>query len=224
MNKLKLIILATFALNASVVFADKLSDFKDAVEAANADKGCESIPYSDIRSSCKSAGSDVHDWCDGGRGPVTCVNEEITRQAKYAVEKERKNVESLKEKKSKLEDDKSRASTDDEKNKIAKDIEQTERDIYDAGKRVDQAEKDLETRKRLVEDAIYTLNKCIDYRRAVMNNFAAALDKVRNENETQEIKDLATQLRNKYEASKSGHELQITARNNALETCKNSRP
>lgn len=224
MSKLKMIIVATFAMGVSVAFADKLSDFKDAVDAANAAKGCESIPYSDIRSSCKSAGSEVHDWCDGGRGPVTCDNEQITRQAKYAVEKEKKNVESLKEKKSKLESDKSRVSTDDERNKIAKDIEQVDRDIYEAGKKVEQAEKDLETRKKLVEDAIYTLDKCIDYRRAVMNNFASALDKVRNENETPEIKDLATQLRNKFEASKSGHEEQITARKNALDTCKNSRP
>ena len=224
MSKLKMIIVATFAMGVSVAFADKLSDFKDAVEAANARKGCESIPYGDIRSSCKTAGGEVHDWCDGGRGPVTCDSVQITRQAKYAVEKEKKNVESLKEKKGKLENDKSSASTDEEKNKIGKDIEQVERDIYEAGKKVEQAEKDLETRKRLVEDAIYTLDKCIDHRRAVMNNFATALDKVRNENETPEIKELATQLRNKYEAEKSGHEEQITGRKNALETCKDSRP
>jgi hypothetical protein len=224
MSPFKMIIVATFAMGVSIASADKLSDFKDAVDAAGSDKGCESIPYGDIRSSCKAAQSEVHDWCDGGRGPVTCGSAEITRQARYAVEKEKKNVAMLKEKKSKLENDKSRASTDDERNKIAKDIDQVDRDIYEAGKKVDQAERDLETRKRLVEDAIYTLDKCIDYRRAVMNNFAAALDKVRNESETQEIKDMATRLRNRYEASKSGHEEQITARRNALDTCKDSRP
>jgi hypothetical protein len=219
-----MIIIATFALGVSVVFADKLSDFKDAVNAAKDGKGCESIPYSDLRSNCTSEGSHVHEWCDGSRGPITCGSEELTRQAKSAVEKEKKNVEELKEKKSKLESDKSRASTDDEKDKISKDIEQVERDIYEAGKRVEQAEKDLEARKKLVEDAIYNLDQCIAYRRAVMNVFATALDKVRNEDETPEIKDLARQLRDKYEASKSGHEEQITARNNALDTCKNSRP
>jgi len=224
MNRVKMIIVATFVLGVSMMFPDKLSDFKDAVDAANNGKGCESIPYSDLRSNCTSEGSHVHDWCDGGQGPVTCGSEELTRQAMRAVEREKKNVEELKEKKNRLESDKSRASSDDEKNKIAKDIEQVEKDIYEGGKLVDQAEKDLETRKKLVEDAIYNLNKCIDYRRAVMNVFANALDKVRNEDETPEIKDLARQLRDKYEASKSGHEEQITARNNALETCKNSRP
>jgi hypothetical protein len=57
-----------------------------------------------------------------------------------------------------------------------------------------------------------------------MNSFAAALDKVRNESETPELAALARQLRDRYEGSKSGHEEQITARNNALNTCKNSRP
>ena len=224
MNTLKMIIITTFVLGVSAVFPDKLSDFKDAVNAANDRKGCESIPYSDLRSNCMSEGSHVHEWCDGSRGPVTCGSEELTRQAKNAVEQAKKDVAQLKEKKEKLESDKSRASTEEEKNKIAKEIEQVERDIYEGGKRIDQAERDLEARKKLVDDAIYNLNYCIDYRRAVMNVFAAALDKVRNEDDTPEIKDLARQLRDKYEASKSGHEEQITARKNALETCKNSRP
>lgn len=219
MGNVKMMIVATCALGVSVASADKLSDFKNAV----ASKGCESIPYSDYRSSCQSQQSQVHDWCDGARGPTTCGSENITYQVKNNVEKEKKTVEALKEKRSKLQDERSRASTEDQKNKIGKDIEQIEKDIYEGEKRVEQAQKDLETRKKLVEDAIYTLEKCIDYRRAVMNSFAAALDRVRNENDTPEITDLARQLRNRYEESKSGHEEQITARDNALRTCKNSR-
>lgn len=157
-------------------------------------------------------------------GPVTCGSEEITRQAKTTVGREKQAVEDLKDKKRKLDDDRSRASTDDEKAKITRDIEQAEKAIYEAGKRVEQAENDLEARKKLVDDAIYNLDQCISYRRAVMNVFAAALDKVRNEDETLEIKDLARQLHGKYEAAKSGHEEQITTRNNALNTCKSSRP
>lgn len=223
-NGKMIVIVVTIALCGSVASADKLSDFKDAVAAANARKGCESIPYSDLRSNCTSEGSHVHEWCDGGRGPVTCGSQDITRQAKNAVETAKRNVEDLKDKKRKLEDDRSRASNDDEKNKITKDIEQVEKDIYEAGKRVEQAEKDLEVRKKLVEDAIYNLDQCISYRRAVMNVLAAALDKVRNEDETPEIKDLGRQLRDSYEAGKPGHEEQITTRSNALATCKNSRP
>ena len=57
-----------------------------------------------------------------------------------------------------------------------------------------------------------------------MNSFAAALDKVRTENETPEIEALAEVLRDHYEASKSGHEDQITYKTRSLETCKSSRP
>jgi septal ring factor EnvC (AmiA/AmiB activator) len=219
MGNMKMTIMVTLALGASVASADKLSDFKEAV----ANKGCEGIPYSDYRSSCQSQQSQVHDWCDGPRGPVTCVNEAISRQVKDNLEKEKRTVQELRDKRGKLQDSKSRASTDDEKNQIGKDIEQVEKDIYEGDKRVEQAQKDLETRKKLVDDAIYTLDQCIAYRRAVMNSFAAALDKVRNENDTPEIADLARQLRNRYEEGKSGHEVQITARDNALSTCKNSR-
>ena len=62
MNKVTLIIIAVLALAASAVFPDKLSDFKDAKKAAEDGKGCESIPYSDLRSNCIDQGSYVHDW------------------------------------------------------------------------------------------------------------------------------------------------------------------
>jgi hypothetical protein len=143
MGIVKMTIVGTLALGASVASADKLSDFKDAV----AKRGCEGIPYGDYRSSCQSQQSQVHDWCDGGRGPVSCVNESITRQVKDNLEKEKKAVEELKDKRSKLQDSKSRASTDDEKNKIGKDIEQVEKDIYEGGKRWTRPRKTLRREK-----------------------------------------------------------------------------
>ena len=223
MSKAKLIIIATFVLGVFGMFPDKLSDFKDAVRAARNREGCTSIPYSDLRSNCDSQDREVDDWCEGRKGPASC-DEGRTRDAKNAVEREKRNVQELKDKKSRLESDKSRASTDDEKNKIAKDIEQVERDIYEGGKRIDEAEKNLEARKKLVEDAIYNIGKCIDYRRAVMNVYAAALDKVRTEDETPEIKDLGRELRDHYESTKKGHEIYLTNRDKGMETCKNERP
>lgn len=207
------------ALGASVAIADKLSDFRDAVTK----EGCESIPYSDLRGNCTSQQSYVHDWCDGNRGPVTCDSENVTRELKANLERERKKLETLKDKKRSLEDERGRATEDSEKERLAKEIEQVGRDIYDTERRVDQAVRDLEARKKHVDDAIYTLGKCLDYRRAVMNVFAAAIDKVRGENDD-EIKPLARELRDKWEAGKRGHEIQITSRENALDTCKRSQP
>jgi hypothetical protein len=223
MRTLKVAVATVFTLAVTVVLADKLSDFKDAARAAASGPGCDTIPYSDLRSTCKSEGSNVHDYCDGGRGPVTCGSESLTRQVKDNLERQRKNVEALKDKKRNVEDQKSRATNDNDKNRLSKEVEQVDREIYDAGKRVDQAGADLDARKKLVDDAIYTLNKCLDYRRAVMNIFATAQDKVRGETDP-DIVPLARELRDGYEASKRGHEIAIKDKENALETCKNSRP
>lgn len=220
MQRITIFLLAScFVLRTSAASADPLSDFKDAVGQV----GCASIPYSDLRGSCRTEQSNLHDYCDGARGPITCDSESITRQLKDALDKERKSVESLKDKKRSLEDQKSRANDDTEKSRLSREIDQVDRDIYDAGKRVDQAIAELETRKKLVDSAIYTIEKCIDYRRAVMNFYAYALDKVRGESDD-DLKPLARQLRDKYEESKRGHEIAIDNKKNALDTCKNSRP
>lgn len=218
-NVKRFLVAATLTLGASVAIADKLSDFQNAVGK----RGCESIPYSDLQSTCKSQQSYVHDYCDGAKGPVTCGSEGITRELKDKLQKVKAEVEALKEKKRKLEDEKSRTSDENEKNRLTKEIEQTEKDIYEAGKRVDQALADLDARKKHVDDAIYTIDKCIDYRTAVMNVFATAIDKVRGETD-EDIKPLARQLRDTYEEQKRGHEIAITDKKNALETCKSSRP
>jgi hypothetical protein len=223
MSKTKIVIVAILTFCASVAYADKLSDFK---EADRYDEGCRTIPqtYSSDRDSCDREGPNIHPWCDGEKGPVTCVSEEETRKAKRGVEDAKKNIEDLKEKKSKAESNRSNAKTEDEKKKYNDEITQLEKDIYDGGRKLDQAVKDFETRKKLVDDAIHTLDRCISYRRAVMNSFAYALDKVRNEGEPQEIKDIARSLRGKYEKAKSGHEEQITAKTNAWNNCKSWRP
>ena len=102
-------------LGASAAIADKLSDFKEAV---NKD-GCESIPYSDLRGNCTSEQSYVHDWCDGNRGPVTCDSENITRELKANLERERKKLDTLKDKKRSLEDARGRATEDADKERLS---------------------------------------------------------------------------------------------------------
>jgi hypothetical protein len=149
-----LILAATLVLGASVAIADKLSDFKEAVKK----DGCSSIPYSDLRSSCNSQQSRVHDYCDGRQGPVTCGSESITRQLKDNLEKAKKDVKALEEKKRDLDNRKSRAIDENEKKRLDKEIEQVKKDIGDAGNRVDKASADLNTRKKLVNDASDTLD------------------------------------------------------------------
>lgn len=223
MSKVKMIFAITFALGASVAFADKLSDFK---EADRHEKGCDSIPatYSSERSACMSEAPQVHPWCDGPNGPVTCGSSDMTRRAKHDVEETKKKIEDLRDKKSRAESSRSSAQSEDEKRRFSEEVERIERELHEAGRQLERVEKDLEARKKLIEDAIYTLDKCIAYRRAVMNSFASALDRVRNESETPELHELARSLRSKYEKEKSGHEIQITDKTNALNNCKDWRP
>ncbi|MFO0578459.1 MAG: hypothetical protein U1A78_31020 [Polyangia bacterium] len=224
MSRAKLIVtFAFFVFGPSVALADKLSDFKD---ADRYEKGCDSIPatYSSERSACNSEAPNVHPWCDGSKGPVTCGSSEDTRKAKRNVEEAKKNIETLKDKKSRAESNRSSAQTDDDKRRFGDEVTQLERELHEAGRQIEQSERELEARKRLIEDAINTLDKCVAYRRAVMNSFASALDRVRNENETPELQEVARSLRSKYEKEKSGHEEQITAKTNALNHCREWRP
>jgi len=223
----KLIIVAILGLTVSVAWADKLSDFeaagKEVDEKPPGKAGCKSIPYSDYRSPCETEGGHVHEWCDGSRGPITCDSENISRQAKDNLERAKKAAEELRKQKSDRETEQSRASTEETKQKIGEEIKKLIDQIYDADKRVEQAQKDFDSRKKLVDDAIYVLDQCITYRRAVQNSFGAALDKVRNEDETPRIKELAVKLRDSYGVGKDGHEEQINNKTNSLETCKSSR-
>jgi len=215
----------TLALLAALLFvceattwADKLDDFKEAVNKI----GCESIPYSDGRSDCNSQQGEVHRWCDGEKGPVTCELS-ATRDLQSKLASEQKNNEALRDKRRDLNDKRSHASDDQEKSSLTSEIEAIDKDIEASTKKIEGLKSDLDNRKYSIQKIMDTINKCIDYRRAVMNVFAYAQDKVRGENDP-DIQPYARQLRDKYEESKRGHEIQITNRNNSLDDCKKEMP
>src|SRR5438105_4996573 len=106
------LVIGSFALLSSSAWADKLDDFKDAV----AREGCDSIPYSDVRSNCRSQQDDVHPWCDGSKGPITC-DPGGTRDLRSKLEREQRELDALKDKRRDLEDKRSRAADDAEKRK-----------------------------------------------------------------------------------------------------------
>lgn len=206
--------LFTLTLLTNLAHADKLDDFKDAATR----QGCDSIPYGDLRSSCRSQQDEVHPWCDGDKGPVSCAANE-TRDLQSKLEREQRKLDELKEKRRDLEDKRSHASDESAKTKLTADIEAIDREIDAVTRSIENLKADLEKRKDFVEKAIYTLGKCLDYRRAVMNVFAYATDKVRGENDP-DIKPYAQQLRDRYPEEISGHTIQINNKANALETCK----
>src|SRR5688572_12551494 len=130
-NRFVLIIL--LALSTSPAFADKLEAFK---EANRYDEGCVTIPttYSSERSACNSEGPNVHPWCDGDKGPVSCGSEEDTRRPKRDIDNAERKIADLKDKKSKAESNRSNAKTDEEKRKFEDEVKQLENEIYETEK------------------------------------------------------------------------------------------
>ena len=203
----------------SLARADKLQDFKDAVAAS---PGCSSIPYSDLSKTCSGRGDVMHEWCDGQRGPITC-DQGTTRTLNERLEKERQNLEKLKEKKHDLEDKRYHSSDDTEKSSLQAEIEAVGKQIDESERTMNAIRNDLDKRKAVIATTISTIETCIDHRRSIMNIFADALDKVRNENDD-DIKPLARTLRDRFEESKRGHEQAITAKENAKANCKSEAP
>ena len=160
----------------------------------------------------------MHDWCDGGRGPVKC-NKGGSNALKSELKKEKEKLEALKKKKKELENKRSRSKDDKEKSKLKDEIDDVDDDIDESKKAIDKLDDELDDREDLVDKSIYNIGKCIDYRKAVMNIFGDALDKVRGESDPK-IKPYATTLRDKYQASKRGHEIAIKDKENALSICK----
>ena len=140
----------------------------------------------------------------------------------HSLEKDKKQHDELTDKNRNLEDQKTPSSDDSEKSKLTSENETVDKEIYAQGKVIEQAEKDLKDRKQLVSDAIYTIDKCIDHRRAVMNLFGYVQDKVRGESDAG-LRDDKQTLMGYYNGSKKGHEIAITDKENALSTCKDER-
>jgi hypothetical protein len=111
-------------LGEPTAWASTLDDFKEAAGKT----GCESIPYTDQRSTCGSQQSDVHSYCDGERGPVSCelgVTQNLTSQ----LVREHKDNDELKSKRRDLDDKRSHASNDQEKSQLTSQIEAVDKDI-----------------------------------------------------------------------------------------------
>jgi hypothetical protein len=209
---------ALVAATAPRVHADKVDDFRE----ASTHTGCDSIPYTDLRNQCRSQQADVHPWCDGSRGPGSCASG-ITRNLKSDQVTAQRELATLEDRKRDLEDRKLRASDDNDRAKLTTELEGVEKLIAATKARLDALRADLEQRADVIAKTLHTINRCIDYRRAVMNVFAYATDKVRGDNEPS-VNRYVEKLRVIYAESIDGHEEQIVSRTKAIENCEKERP
>ena len=200
-----------------VAAAENLSDFQKAEDAMENGEGCASIPYNSLRSTCESQQRELHPWCDGERGPITCERG-VTASLNTKLVQTIKEVDALEREMSTLQRELSSAAAD-KKAAIQKSLDQKKKELDAAKATQGSQERELAAHRAEAASAVATLEKCIDNRRAVMNVFAAAKDKVTGEQD-EEIVPIARELRDAYEASKRGHEIAITGKENALAVCK----
>lgn len=205
-------------LVAGVAQADKASDFKDAA----AQGGCDSIPYGDLRSTCRSQQNEVHPWCDGDHGAVSC-DSGGTGNLRSSIVREQQTLDALARKREDAENNRYHATDDAERAKWAAEKDAVGKDIDASQRRLDDLRDQLSKRKDVVNRTLDTINKCIDYRQAVMNIFDAASERGRTES-GDDVKPYAQQLRDRYAAEVGGHKVQIAQRTSALTTCKAEMP
>jgi hypothetical protein len=217
-----LVAVASISLCALTMTAQSQKQ-RDFEEADKADPGCNQIPYSDLRSNCQDQGRNVHEWCDGDRGPVSCNRE--TEKILNSIMSESRTSESLQQQRRDLNDKRDHASDNDEKDKYKDQMDAVDKQIETSNRQIDDLKRSLDNRKDFVDKTMETINKCINYRQAVMNVFGDALDKVRGEGDDDaSLRPLAQSLKGKYQVSKSGHEEVINNLNTALEKCRKERP
>lgn len=199
---------------ADIATAQSLSDFKDAAGK----KGCDSIPYSSLRSSCQSKQRDVDSWCKGSKGVWSCEGLD-PEGLKKQMEDVKRKVAELKKEKANLASKKSGAKDDKEKRALEDRITATEKEIEKLEEMIEGWQKKLEYEQKEIKERIYKGEKCRDYRQAVAQIFQDAKSKAKGESNA-EIKPLAQKLIEKYEDGEAGHGIAIELAKKAISKCK----
>lgn len=196
-----------------VVIAASLDDFKAAVDQ----KGCASIPYSDIRDSCKSNSEKVQEYCKGGRGPITCDDLDPAGLKKQ-IENVKQKIEDLKQRKRDLEDKKSHSTDDNEQKDLESQIEAVADQLEKLESKLEEWKDQLDKEQHQIRDRIDIGRQCLGYRKAVRDNFLDAKSKAKDESDP-DIKPLAEKLIKHWEDGEEGHKKAIELTDRAIEKC-----
>ena len=196
-----------------------LDAWKAALNAAQNNRGCESIPYSNYRDKCERQGDLVEEFCKTEKW--TCKGLE-TRSLRENIKNLTEKIEDLKSQKDRLSSQRSSAGTDSEKSDIDRKISDLEKEIYDKSKELDFMKKSLETDISDIDIRVYQGGKCLDARTAVQSAFKDASGDADRENEN-EIKAIGKQLIEYWSRKRDDHEQAFRNTKEGSEYCKGSR-
>ena len=191
------ITLLTMGVLCTAARAQSLQDFVDAEK----EDGCKSIPYSTQRGNCSSFQSDVDSWCAKTRSCEPFNVEAITR-----------NIEGITGKLKSLQEDQSKATTDEDKRKIQQSIDELTKTLEDLKKKVINDKDDM---KKLLDNGEH----CRDYRGKVQLEFIEARRKADSESDAA-IKPIAQRLSAKWKDGMEAHIGEFQKVSNDVEYCK----
>lgn len=212
-------LLAVLTLMSLVVESNKTQDlqaWKDALSAAQSDRGCESLPYSSHRDKCKREQSAVEEFCKTEQW--SCKGLE-TRALRENIKNLGEKIERLKADKDRFNNEKSNAKTDSEKSDAEKKISDVEKEIYDKNKELDFMKKSLETDISDIDIRLYKGGKCLDARTAVQTVFKDASSDADRESDA-EIKAIGKQLIEFWSRKRDEHNKAFDDTKAGLENCK----
>jgi molecular chaperone GrpE (heat shock protein) len=213
-----IIAVSTLCVSVTVAFAytATLDDFKEAVKHT----GCESIPYSDLRSDCKSKASDRDEWCKS-KGKFTCEDLD-PRGLQQQIDNISDKVKELKSQRDDLKSKRSDAKDDDERKKLDDQIAAIGEQIDKLEKKIDDMKHKLDEEKHQIEDRIYIGQHCLDARADVQDKFDRARSAADSESD-EAIKPIARQLIDLWNKGSDDHKKITADTKTAVEQCKNFR-
>lgn len=147
------------------------TDLKKAADEARANRGCESIPYADLRDRCDRAADFVKQDCKSPGG-FKC-QELGTKGLAANIDDIKKSIEKLNGQKDDLDRQKTNASSDD-KSRLEHDIDDISKQIDDKSHLLDEKNKQLETDRNDAGILAEKGRRCLEARNDVQYLFSSA--------------------------------------------------
>ena len=202
MKRLSAIVIATifsalvFCFAASPAKSQTLEEWKRALEAKNNGQGCDSIPYSNYRDSCKRHQEIVDQMCGKDDDGDSRIGTPWNCKA-LGTRALREQIKGMSEKLGKLKDDRDHANDASAKENIQKQID-------DLSKELEFKKKSLETDVSDIEIKIDHGRRCLEARKEVQYAFSSAKSNASSVNEGEEGK-ISKELREYWESKEKGH-------------------
>jgi hypothetical protein len=212
-----LIILAAsfgFLASADDEHDRKVKAFQTALNYMQDNKGCLSIPYSDLQDSCVRKQAEVNKMCKDS-GPWNCddVDPKETQKKIESVKTERDDLKRQRESLERI-----TPVNDDAKRQKDEAIKKIDDRLYEIKRTQENLEREVSESTKKVNDRMYVGKACRDNRQNVMEVFRDAKSRANGEHDA-DIEPIAKKLIAGWEKEEDGHDKAVQAAKVGVERC-----